>query len=111
MTECINLVVTKETTSEEILAFILTDSQYHTFKIGKENWTFINTFDGCGHLVNCRPKDLGDWYYDDELARMKNVFDESVFEGDCDEYLAMIGNPWHTYSDLAEAIVVYVQTN
>lgn len=106
MSDCINLKVTKQTTTEEIVHFLLTDSQYHTFTIGGGYWTFISTFEGCGHLVNCRPKEMDDWYYDDERDRMKSVFDELG-----NEYLAMIGNPWHKLSDLANEIVNCVQTN
>lgn len=105
MSNCINLVVTKETSKEEIVHFLLTESQHHTFTIGGEVWTFTNTFEGMGYIVDCDPKGLRDWYYDNGLNRMKSMFDEN------DETLVMIGSPWHTYSELSEAIVDYVQTN
>lgn len=107
MSNCINLVVTKETTCEEIVHFLLTKSQYHTFTIGPGGWTFISTVEGFGYIVNCRLKEIDDWYYDDGINRMKSVFGD---DGD-DDYIAMIGNPWHTYCELAEEIVAYVQTN
>lgn len=110
MSDCINLNVTKQTTTEEIVHFLLTDSQYHTFTIGGDVWSFSTNCGGFGNLISCPPQELGDWYYDSRTECMRHIaygFDCEVEE----PYAAMIGNPWHTYCELAEEIVNCAQTN
>lgn len=99
--KAVNMVVTKATTAKEIVDYInFPRHETLTFTINGDTWTFIETFPGCGHLVNCTPIGLQCVVFDaDGIPEDWDGIDEGY------EAPAIIGTQWDTYAELAELIL------